>query len=278
LDDVYGTGLRTKERAENFPVALRILPAELRRDLRAVYDVLRTIDDLGDEADGNRVVRLLDFRADLSATFAGGDPLNAVLVQLLPTISSRELSADPFRRLIQANLIDQQNVTYHSLDDVLSYCELSAVPVGRLVLQIFGQSTSETRQLSDRVCSALQLLEHWQDIGEDRRAGRIYLPRADMARFGVTPADLDQASANSELRRLIMFETARAQRLLESGAGLTNLLTGWAKVAVAGYIAGGRATVAALRRAGGDSLRQTPRPRRRDVLVATTRQLVGAER
>jgi squalene synthase HpnC len=266
--------LREKERAENFPVALRVLPRRIRTHLTAVYDVVRTVDDLGDEAAGDRTALLEEFRADQASIWTGGTPRHPVLRRLVPTVRDRGLAHEPFDRIVQANLVDQRVTTYASYDDLREYCRLSADPVGRIVLGIFGAETPETVELSDRVCTALQLVEHWQDVAEDRRRGRVYLPREDLDRFGVAPADLDLPAAPGPVRRLVLFETDRAAALLESGAPLVGLLTGWARVAVAGYVAGGRGAVAALRRSGGDVLAASPRTRRRDVVREVRKQLL----
>jgi len=134
------------------------------------------------------------------------------------------------------------------------------------VLEIFGVATPERIELSDRICTALQLIEHWQDVAEDRRAGRIYLPLEDLDRYGVRPADLDAPTAGPAVRRLVAFEAARARELLDSGTPLLRALRGWARLAVTGYVAGGRAALDALRRSGWDVLAGSPRARKRDVL------------
>jgi squalene synthase HpnC len=265
--------LRQKERAENFPVALLVLPRRFRTDLRHIYQAVRVIDELGDSAPGDRTALLTDFAADLRRVWTSGEPGAAVLRRLVPTVQSRRISRQPFEKLIEANLVDQRTAEYRSWSDLLHYCSLSAAPIGRLVLQVFGQDSTGRHELSDQVCTALQLLEHWQDIAEDRRAGRIYLPRQDMDRFGVQPQDLDAGIASPELRRLVGYETDRAAELLDSGAALVGQLSGWARIAVAGYVAGGRATVRALRRCDGDVLVRPPRPRRRDVLLDLLNQL-----
>jgi squalene synthase HpnC len=265
--------LRRKERTENFPVALIVLPGRFRKDLRRIYQVVRVIDELGDSAPGDRTALLTDFAADLRTVWSGGEPSAAVLRRLVPTVQSRLLSRQPFEQLIEANLVDQRTTEYRSWADLLHYCSLSAAPIGRLVLQVFGQDSTSCQVLSDQVCAALQLLEHWQDIAEDRRAGRIYLPRQDMDRFGVPPERLDAGIAAPELKRLVRYETDRAAELLDSGAVLVGQLSGWVRLAVAGYVAGGYATVRALRRCDGDVLVRPPRPRRRDVLLELGTQL-----
>lgn len=266
-----GRKLGRQRRAENFPVALRLLPRGLRTDLIAVYGVARVVDDLGDEAAGDRIAQLERFRADLASVWETGCPDHPVLRQLVPTVVARGLDREPFDRLVQANLLDQRVHRYATYAQLRGYCTLSADPVGRIVLAVFGLADQAAlTELSDRVCTALQLIEHWQDVAEDRRAGRVYLPQEDLASFGVSEAELDAGPAgrgpSAALRALMAFEITRAAELLDSGAPLVGFLHGWARLAVAGYVAGGRAALDALRRAGGDVLGGAPRPRRRDVL------------
>ena len=269
--------LRRLERAENFPVALRVLPSALRRDLRAVYDVVRTIDQLGDDPavePARRQAALLDFATDLDRAW-DGRPEAPVLCRLVPAVRSRGLDREPFARLVEANLADQRVTRYPTYADLLDYCRLSAEPVGRIVLEVFGASTPRRVELSDRVCSALQLIEHWQDIAEDRRAGRVYLPQEDLVRFGVAETDLDAERSGPRLAAIVRFETDRAADLLAAGAPLVAELGGWARLAIAGYLAGGLAAVDALRRDRADVLVATPRARRRDVARHLLRTLLG---
>lgn len=267
------TTLREHERAENFPVALRVLPAALRHDLRAVYDVVRTIDELGDSACGDRTAALGQFASELEKVWVGVPTHEPVLRRLVPTVSARHLTAQPFLALVAANLADQRVTGYETFDELMGYCALSAAPVGQLVLQLLGATTPERLSSSDKVCSGLQLIEHCQDVAEDRRSGRIYLPRQDMDRFGVRPSDLDACSASPAVRRLVLHETNRAQGLLDSSVALLQDLHGWGRLAVAGYIAGGRAAVDAVRRADGDVLANTAPARRRDLLRHLAREL-----
>jgi squalene synthase HpnC len=258
--------LRRQQHAENFPVALRVLPGQLRTGLVAVYDVARVIDDLGDQAAGDRTALLTEFGRDLARVWDGGRLEHPVLRRLLLVVRAHALDREPFQRLVQANLVDQRVHRYATYAQLRSYCTLSADPIGRIVLALFGVSSTAATELSDRVCTALQLIEHWQDVVEDRRAGRVYLPLEDLATFGVAEAELDGTVASPALRRLMAFQITRAAELLDSGAPLVGLLHGWARLAVAGYLAGGRAALDALRRANGDVLAGPPRPRRRDVL------------
>jgi squalene synthase HpnC len=255
-----------KMRTENFPVALRLLPRRYRGRLQAVYGFARTVDDLGDESTGDRLRNLNDFATDLNRIWTGGTPSSPVLVRLAATVRACDLPAEPFHRLVEANRQDQRVHAYPTFADLRAYCALSADPVGRIVLGVFGATTETRVAWSDDICTALQLVEHWQDVAEDRRAGRIYLPAEDMTRFGVTPADLDRTSTPDAVRALLAVETDRAAALFDRGAPLVRDLHGWARLAVGGFLAGGRATVDALRRANYDVLARTPRPRKSGIL------------
>jgi phytoene/squalene synthetase len=133
-----------------------------------------------------------------------------------------------------------------------------------------------TVALSDRVCAALQLIEHCQDVSEDHRAGRVYLPADELESFGVTESELGEPVASARLRELMGFQVDRAEALLDSGAPLVGLLTGWARLAVGGYVAGGRAAIDALRRIEHDVVAQQARVRRRDVTRHLAKMLASS--
>jgi squalene synthase HpnC len=267
-----------KAASENFPVALRLLPRRHRQHLAAVYCFARSADDMGDEAPPGERLRLLDeLDADLSRLYAapGGEgPRLAVIQALAPAVAQCAIPAQPFRDLIQANRQDQQVTRYQTVDELLAYCRLSANPVGRIVLHVFGAATPDRERLSDLVCTALQLAEHWQDVAEDLRAGRVYLPGKDLAAHGVTEADLAAPSASPQVRALIAVEVRRAGALLDEGAPIVGTLRGFARAAVAGYVAGGRAALAAIRASDCDVLAATPRPRKRRVAAELLRAYV----
>jgi squalene synthase HpnC len=267
---------------ENFPVALRLLPTSRRGYLKAVYAFARTTDDIGDRAPPEQRIRLLDeLEDDLRSLYAGGGaagtagPQTQVVRALGPAVTDCGIPMQPFLDLIQANRQDQVVDRYQSFEDLRGYCRLSANPVGRIVLHVFGCFSERRAELSDSVCTALQLAEHWQDVAEDFRAGRIYLPAQDMKEYGCTEADLSLATAPPQLRALIAFETDRAAVMLNAGAPLIGTLRGAARVAVAGYVAGGRAALAAIAAAGHDVLRGAPEPRKQrlagELLLAYAR-------
>jgi len=246
---------------ENFTVASLLVGRKARAHLTAIYGFARLVDQLGDEVDGDRSAILDAFEQDLHRVF-DGEPQHPLLQRLGATVRACSLPREPFIRLIEANRRDQRRSAYETFAELADYCDLSANPVGELVLHVFGAATTERIALSDKVCTALQLAEHWQDVGEDFRRGRIYLPAEDRQRFGVEPADLGASSAGAALRELLAFETERARGLLDEGAVLVGTLRGRARIAVAGYVGGGRATLDAIEGAGFDVLSHTPRATR----------------
>ncbi|MFJ8621785.1 squalene synthase HpnC [Kitasatospora sp. NPDC093550] len=190
-------------------------------------------------------------------------PRHPLMRALVPVVDRRGLTPEPFRRLIEANRVDQTTARYPTYDDLLGYCTLSADPVGRLVLAITGVSTPERIELSDAVCTALQVVEHLQDVAEDLARGRIYLPTEDLERFGVTEADLAAPSADGAVRELIAFEVERARTLLDRGAPLVGTVRGRLRLLLAGFTAGGYAALAAIEDAGYDVLARQAKPDKR---------------
>jgi squalene synthase HpnC len=257
-----------KARRENFPVAPWFVPRAVRRDLLAVYGYARLVDDVGDEAPGDRLALLDDLVAQVRRLYEpGGSPSHPLVRALAPTVARCGIPPGPLLALVKANRQDQAVHRYQRFEELLSYCELSANPVGHLVLYVLGNATPERLRLADRVCTALQLVEHWQDVAEDARNGRVYLPGEHLARFGCSEADLAAPNATPALRRLLAYEVDRAAGMLDRGAPLVGTLGGWARLAVAAFIAGGRATIAAIRAAGHDVLRGPPRPTRSRTAV-----------
>lgn len=284
-----GAAVLAKAAHENFPVAPRFLPRAWRADLLAIYGYARLVDDIGDGdlAPGGADAALLGLEpgrpaeplplldaleADVDRLFAsarGGEPpRHPLLRELIPTVRRAGLTPRPFLDLIEANRVDQRVDRYADRAELLRYCELSANPVGRLVLAVTDTATAERVRRSDAVCTALQLLEHLQDVPEDLARGRIYLPAEDRAHFGVTEADLAARTANPAVRTLVAALTGWARRLLDEGAPLVGSVHGRLRLLLAGFVGGGRATARAIAAAGYDVLAETPKPSRTGLLYA----------
>ncbi|MFJ3961735.1 squalene synthase HpnC [Streptomyces sp. NPDC090036] len=277
-----------KATAENFPVAPAFLPRAWRDGLTAVYGYARLVDDIGDGdlAPGGRDAVLLGLdpaavddrpavldalEADLHRVFnasAGpaGPPRHPLLQALQPVVRAHGLTPEPFLGLIEANRQDQRVARYGTYADLAGYCELSANPVGRLVLSLTGTSTPERIRRSDAVCTALQIVEHIQDVAEDLGRDRIYLPAEDMRRFHVTEAELAAPSAGAAVRSLVAFESERARELLNEGTPLVGSVHGRLRLLLAGFVGGGRAALRAVTAAGFDVLPGPPKPTKAGLL------------
>jgi squalene synthase HpnC len=238
--------------SENFPVASRALPRRDREHLLALYGYARLVDDAGDEAPGDRAALLDEVETELDRIYSGSAPQHALTRRLAATVEACDVPRAPLQALIAANRQDQVVHAYATFTDLLGYCELSANPVGRLVLHVLDAATPERIALSDRVCTALQLAEHWQDVVEDLGRGRVYLPAEDLERFGVSAADLRRSPAPESVRSLMGFEVQRAREILAEGTPLVRTLHGRPRLAVAAFVGGGRAALDAIDRAGGD--------------------------
>lgn len=246
--------------SENFPVVLRVLPARPRSHLLAIYGFARLVDDIGDEYEGDRLAALDWIEAELHRA-RDGEAVHPVMVALTPLLADLGVDNGPFLALIEANRLDQRKHRYQTQAELAEYCTLSANPVGQLVLAVFGAATPERIAHSDSVCTGLQLVEHLQDIGEDyNQKGRIYFPADELARFGVDEHDLAAPRAPEPLRRLVAHQSDTARGLLRRGQPLVASLSGWAKVTVAGYAAGGLAALDAIAGADYDVLAKLRTP------------------
>jgi squalene synthase HpnC len=259
---------------ENFPVASLALGRH-RRHLLAIYGFARLVDDVGDEAPGDRLALLVEIERQLQAIYAGRQPAHPVMRALAPVVVECALPPESFQRLIEANRQDQRVTRYGTFAQLLDYCRLSAAPVGELVLRAFGALTPARLALSDQVCAALQLIEHLQDVGEDYARGRVYLPREQLADAGCAEDELAAATASPALREVIAVVVRRSRELLAAGPILARQLAPRPRLAVTGFVAGGQATLAAIDRADYDVLGGRTRPSRRGLLAALVRVASG---
>ena len=217
---------------ENFPVASILLPAPLREPVAAIYDFARSADDFADEGDlspQQRSALLATYQAELDAIERGEPTRHAIFLRLRPVIARYDLPLQLFRDLLDAFTQDVSKDRYRDFAELMDYCRRSADPVGRLLLHLFGHATTENLSRSDAICSALQLINHWQDVGIDAAKGakgRIYLPQDDLARFGVGDSDILRRAdtpgtpARTGFRALMQFQVERARALMLRGAPL----------------------------------------------------------
>jgi squalene synthase HpnC len=253
-----------RARTENFPVASLLFPRRLRPHLRNVYGFARLVDILGDEVEGDRLAALDDLEREVDACYSG-EPSWPVMRALAPTIHEFALPREPFRRLIDANRMDQSRSEYETWDELREYCRHSADPVGRLVLGLLHlDGEPKLVAASDDVCTGLQLVNFLQDVPRDLELGRVYLPAEDRRRFGVDALD----RPSPELLELLRFEAARARGLLAAGQLLQERIGGRVGRAVGLFARGGLAALDALESAQWDIFTQRPRPSRTRLALA----------
>jgi squalene synthase HpnC len=252
-----GDGVGIARRRENFPLAWLCGP-RLRRERLAVYGFCRLVDDLGDEYRGDRASALDAAEAQLRAA-ARGAAAHPVFAALEPLLTGGRLRLDPFLRLIEANRADQRITGYDGWEGVDAYCALSAAPVGEIVLGLEGAATPERLRLSARACAGLQLANHWQDLAEDARRGRCYVPRELLRRHAVDVDALAAGRAGPGFVPLLAECLAAARRRLGEGWPLVVRL-GRRRLAaeVAGFVAHGAATCDAVEAAGARLLTSRP--------------------
>jgi squalene synthase HpnC len=234
---------------ENFSVATRFLPKNLRQDFFNVYAYCRISDDLGDEVgDAAQSLALLNqWQAELDACYAGG-PRHPVFVALAETVRKFQIPKHEFSDLLIAFRQDQTVTRFETFQDVLAYCRYSANPVGHLVLYLCGYTDAERQQLSDYTCTALQLANFWQDVSVDYGKGRIYLPLEDLGRFAVTEDDIGQNRNTPAFREMMKFEVVRAREWFERGVPLVGKVKKELAIDIALFSRGGQEILNAIER------------------------------
>lgn len=259
---------------ENFSLASLLVPPRLRRHVFSLYGFLRTTDDLGDEAPGDRLALLDRWEAELEAAYRG-EARHPVLVALGETARAFDLPPALFRKIIRANRMDQERNRYPTYEELLVYCDHSANPVGRLYLMLFGYRDEGLFELSDATCTALQLTNFWQDVARDLAQGRIYIPLEDMERFGYSEEDLLRGVADDRFRNLMAFEVERTRDLFRKGYPLYRHLRGFLRVEVRLFSEGGLAVLRKIEGGGYDTLHRRPTLTRADKLLIFLRTLTG---
>jgi len=246
---------------ENFPVASILMPKRLRKPVAAIYHFARAADDIADEGelpDDERLQQLDGFRDELMHIAADETPLLPLFKHLAIEITEHQLPMQPFHDLLDAFSQDVVKKRYATYDELLEYCRRSANPVGNLLLHLYEEATPVHLAYSDAICTALQLINFWQDVAKDFAISRIYLPLDDMARFGVSEAQIAQGISDDNWRALMKFQVDRARALMLQGAALGSILTGRIGLEMRMIIAGGLRILDKLEAADYDMFRRRP--------------------
>ncbi len=250
---------------ENFPVASFLCPPALRPAIVAIYWFARTADDLADEGNATSAQRLADlaaYRADLTACAAGqpvSDRWSVVFSRLQPVIDQFDLPIDRLRDLLSAFEQDVVKTRYACQAELLDYCRRSANPVGRLLLHLYKVTDNASLEQSDCICTALQLINFWQDLGADIARGRIYLPLDGAAKHGVDEAQLLKRDVNPAATGLVAANVKWAQTLMLQGAPLVKQVPGRAGWELRLVVQGGLRIADKIEQLNFATLRQRPK-------------------
>ena len=259
---------------ENFPVGSWLLPRALRPHVCSIYAFARIADDFADEPGlerNDRLRRLDEWEARLRSCET--DPEGPIFTALAETIRRYRIPMELFTDLLAAFRSDVTTPRHRTFSDLLAYCRYSAVPVGRLVLHLFGYRDADRCRLSDAICTALQLANFWQDISVDFCRGRIYLPQEDMERFGVTEADLAERRVSDSFRSLLDCQIDRTAALFREGRSLPDRVAGRLRIELKLTWLGGMEILRKIPAAGHDVFRHRPRITAADTLRLLCRAL-----
>lgn len=257
------------EHYENFPVASFLLPSRLRQPIEAIYAFARTADDFADEGirtDSERLELLDSYRRALQQLENDETPDSELFRNLKMHIHAYKLPVGLFHDLLDAFSQDVTTKRYSNFPDLLDYSRRSANPIGRLLVHLCGRASEETLAWSDSICSALQLINFWQDVAVDWEKGRVYLPQEDLGRFGVGEQDIAAGRTSEAWRSLMAFQCARARQMLESGRPLTRAMPGRMGLELRFVLAGGNAILDKIDAVQGDVFRCRPRLTKLDWL------------
>ncbi|MDY0013520.1 MAG: squalene synthase HpnC [Rhodocyclaceae bacterium] len=263
---------------ENFPVASLLLPRRLRAPVEAIYTFARSADDIADEGDAPpvmRLARLNDYRRELLAIEQGQTPTDPLFARLARAIRAHRLPIQPLGDLLDAFQQDVGKTRYADFPELEDYCRRSANPVGRLLLALYGAASPDKLRLSDQICTALQLINFWQDVAIDWVKGRVYLPQADLARFGVTETSIAQGRVDEAWRQLMAFQVGRARQMMQSGAPLARQLPGRLGWELRLVVQGGLRILEKIEAQGYDVFRHRPVLGKTDWPVMAWRALVA---
>jgi phytoene synthase len=270
---------------ENFPVASLLLPVNLREPVEAIYAFARSADDIADEGDTppeKRLEQLTTYRNAIDAIENGGLPgmrgLPPLFARLARIVLNNNLPLKPFHDLLDAFQQDVSKKRYEDFTDLADYCRRSANPIGRLLLVLYNASTLDNLLLSDCICTGLQLVNFWQDVAQDWKKGRIYLPLQDLAQFKVTEEDIAASRCDERWQALLAFEVERARAILTTGAPLAYRLPGRIGWELRLIVASGLRILDRIEAVGYDVFARSPRIGFTDKLAVAWRAMMNYPR
>ena len=268
------------EHYENFPVASWLLPRHLRHPIEIIYAFARSADDFADEGDlliPERLALLDGYQQELDQIAAGGQSAGPLFTDLGQVIRQHDLPIQLFRDLLDAFAQDVTKTRYANFGELMDYCRRSANPIGRLLLHLNRIATPQNLAWSDSICSALQLINHWQDIAVDWKkndGGRVYLPQDELARYAITEQDIATQTSRDDWQQMMAFQCDRARAMMHAGRPLGGTLPGRMGAELRLMMAGGVAILDKIDAVQGDVFRHRPQLTKWDWLFIAPRALI----
>lgn len=264
------------EHYENFPVASILLPSHLRPAVEVIYAFARSADDIADEGDATpeqRLTALSAYEHELDLIEKNGNSSLPLFTALADVIRQHQLPLQPFRDLLSAFKQDVATTRYADFEQLLDYCRRSANPVGLIMLHLYRAATPDNIRDSDAICSALQLINFWQDVAIDWEKHRIYLPQSDMQIYGISEQDIGNRNTNAKWQALMQFETTRARQMMLSAGGLATRLPGRIGWELRLVVQGGLRILEKIDAVNGDVFHHRPKLKTGDWLLLAWRAL-----
>jgi squalene synthase HpnC len=262
VNDAYSQALTfAKTHYENFPIVSLLIPKKLKKHIAIVYWFARTADDITDEGNFSeeiRLERLNEFEFSFKRSLEGNSS-NAYEFALSNTVTEKKLTPKYFTDLLSAFKQDVTTSRYATFDEVLRYCNRSANPVGRIILELFDISNKKANEYSDKICTALQLTNFLQDTVIDYKKGRIYLAKEEMQKYSVTEFLFEQKENNDNFKRLVQYNVKRINGFFDEGKKLLTFLNSRLKTEIKWTIAGGEEILAQIKKNDFDILNHRPK-------------------
>ena len=250
---------------ENFPVASFALPKDLRYPIALIYHFARCADDFADEdnhTQAERLALLQGYVDELNIIKANGSSQDAFFIEFAQMLRDRKLPLEPFYDLLDAFKQDVMKARYVNFDEVLDYCKRSANPIGALLLHLFNKASPKNLVYSDNICSALQLINFYQDVAIDfddtDHPRRIYCCQDEMQQFGITETQMAAQQSNVNWERFMRFNVERAETMLQNGKPLGRILPGRMGLEMRLIIASGETIIRKLKVVNGDVFHKRP--------------------
>lgn len=261
---------------ENFPVASILLPAKLRSSVATIYAFARSADDLADEGDATpeeRVASLENYESELNKLKHDEPTQSSLFIELGRVINDQKLPLEPFYALLSAFKQDVTTKRYQTFSELLDYCARSANPVGQIMLALYKETNEQNRKQSDDICTALQLINFWQDVAIDWQKERIYIPFEDLRKHDVAETQISNNIVSEQWRALMRFETMRARKILLEGSPLCKRLPGRIGWELRLVVQGGLRILERIDQCDGDVFRRRPKLALKDWFIMVWRAI-----